>query len=79
MTTLTVRLGTMDDANKRLIEADRRFEAGELVEADHSINFASYDNMHKVLAPSRLAIAKALSGQGALSHLNATRASFQIV
>lgn len=67
MATLTVRIGTMDDANARLIEAARRAEAGEAVEADHSVNFNSYDSMHKVLAPARLAIVKALAGQGALS------------
>jgi len=67
MTTLIVRLGTLDDANDRLIEAARKAEAGELVEAEHSVNFASYDSMHKVLAPPRLDIVKALAGQGALS------------
>lgn len=67
MATLTVRIGTMDDANARLIEAARRAEAGETVEADHSVNFNSYDSIHKVLAPARLAIVKALAGQGALS------------
>jgi predicted transcriptional regulator len=42
-------------------------EAGKSIEAEHSINFASYDSMHKVLAPSRLAIVRAVAGQGALS------------
>ena len=32
-----------------------------------SINFTSYDDMHRVLAPSRLAIVKPLAGQGTLS------------
>jgi predicted transcriptional regulator len=67
MTTLIVRLGTVDDAHNRLIEAARRAEAGETFEAEHSVNFASYDSMHKVLAPSRLAIVKTLAGQGVLS------------
>lgn len=67
MTTLTVRIGNMDDANERLLEAARRAEAGETVEADHSVNFSSYDSMHKALAPARLAIIQALAGQGALS------------
>ena len=67
MTTLIVRLGTMEDVNNRLIEAARRAGAGETFEAEHSVNFASYDSMHRVLAPARLAIVKTLAGQGALS------------
>jgi predicted transcriptional regulator len=67
MSTLTVRLGTMDDVSNRLIEAAHLAEAGKSIEAEHSINFASYDSMHKVLAPSRLAIVRAVAGQGALS------------
>jgi predicted transcriptional regulator len=38
-----------------------------MIEAVPSVNFATYDDMHQVLAPSRLAIVKALAGQGALS------------
>jgi predicted transcriptional regulator len=67
MTTLTVRLSTVVDAKARFVEAGRRALAGEMVEASPSINFATYDDMHRVLAPSRLAIVKALAGQSALS------------
>lgn len=67
MTTLTVRLSTTDEANDRLLEAARKAEAGEIVEEEHSLNFASYDSMHKILAPSRLAIVKVLAGQGPLA------------
>lgn len=67
MTTLTVRLSTIADAKARFIEAGSRALAGETVEAVPSINFTSYEDMHRVLAPSRLAIVKALAGQGALS------------
>lgn len=67
MTTLTVRLSTVADAKARFVEAGRRALAGEMVEAVPSVNFATYEDMHRVLAPSRLAIVKALAGQGALS------------
>jgi len=67
MTTLTVRLSTIADAKTRFVEAGRRALAGETAEAVPSVNFTSYDDMHRVLAPSRLAIVKALAGQGALS------------
>lgn len=67
MTTLTVRLSTVADAKRRLVEAGKRALAGELAEALPSVNFATYDDMHRVLAPSRLAIVKALAGQGSLA------------
>ena len=67
MSTVIVRLSSMADVKARFVEAVRRAEAGEAVGATPSIEFASYDDMHKVLAPSRLAIVKALAGQGALS------------
>jgi predicted transcriptional regulator len=67
MTTLLVRLGTVADARARLLDAVKRDLAGEEVEAVPSVNFATYDDMHRVLAPSRLAIVRVLAGQGALS------------
>lgn len=67
MTTLTVRLSTIADAKARFVEAGRRALAGETAEAVPSVNFTSYDDMHRVLAPSRLAIVKALAGHGPLS------------
>ncbi|PZQ45417.1 MAG: transcriptional regulator [Rhodovulum sulfidophilum] len=67
MSTLTVRLGAMFDSKARFIEAVRLAQAGTAAEAVPTLNFASYDDMHRILAPSRLAIVKALGGQGALS------------
>ena len=67
MNTLTVRLSTMVDTKARFLAAANLALAGRGVEAVPTLNFASYDDMHRVLAPSRLAIVKALAGQGALS------------
>ncbi|CDM60009.1 MULTISPECIES: helix-turn-helix domain-containing protein [Rhizobium] len=67
MTTLTVRLSTVADAKIPFVEAGRRALSGETAKAVPSVNFTSYDDIHRVLAPSRLAIVKALAGQGALS------------
>ncbi len=67
MNTLTVRLSTAADAKARFVAAGKRALAGEAVEAGATLDFGSYDDMHRVLAPSRLAIVKALAGQGALS------------
>ncbi len=67
MNTLTVRLSTAADAKARFVEAGKRALAGEAAAATPTLNFGSYEDMHRVLAPSRLAIVKALAGQGALS------------
>ena len=67
MPTLTVRLSTIAEAKTRFVEAGRRALAGETTEAMPTVNFISYDDMHRVLAPSRLAIVKALAGQGPIS------------
>jgi len=67
MNTVIVRLSSMADIRTRFAAAIRGAEAGGAVAATPSIEFASYDDMHKVLAPSRLAIVKVLAGQGVLS------------
>lgn len=67
MNTLTVSLSTVADGKARFIAAGKRALAGKAVEASPTLNFGSYDDMHRVLAPSRLTIVKALAGQGALS------------
>ena len=67
MTTLTVRLSSVADARARFVEAGKRALSGKAGEVAPSINFVSYDEMHRVLAPPRLDIVKALTGQGSLS------------
>jgi predicted transcriptional regulator len=67
MNTVVVRLSSMADLKARFAEAIRRADSGDTAKATCSIEFATYEEMHRVLAPSRLAIVKALAGQGALS------------
>ncbi|MGV3490367.1 MAG: transcriptional regulator [Devosia sp.] len=67
MSTLHVGLGTMEDMRVGLLAAVAAAEAGQPVEPRFSLNFASYDDMYRVLAPSRLAIVKVLAGQGPLA------------
>ena len=67
MKTLTVRLGGMTEIRSRTAAASKKVLAGQHVDVQPSLNFGSYEDMHRVLAPSRLAIVKALAGQGALS------------
>ncbi|GGA83945.1 transcriptional regulator [Brucella endophytica] len=68
MTTLVVRIATMDDVIARVLEAEQRVLASdETFQAVPSYNFRSYEDMYRTLSPSRLAIIKALAGQGPLS------------
>ncbi|WP_309486584.1 transcriptional regulator [Sinorhizobium sp. 8-89] len=69
MTTLHVRLGGgIDEMRQQFIETAKRIDAGENVpDAESSYYFGSYDDMHRILTPSRLAIVVTLAGQGPLS------------
>ncbi|AEG04829.1 MULTISPECIES: winged helix-turn-helix transcriptional regulator [Sinorhizobium] len=67
MNTLIVRLGGMDDIRNRIAVAAKLASEGKDPEANSTLNFASYEDMHRILAPSRLALVKTLAGQGALS------------
>ena len=66
MTTLTVRLGTIDDIKARFVATGKLALSGKAVEARPCVEFSSYDDLHRILAPLRLAIVKALAGQGLL-------------
>ena len=67
MSTLTVRLSTVSEGKARFVATGKHALAGRAVEASPTLDFGSYDDMHRILAPSRLTIVKALAGQGALS------------
>lgn len=67
MTSLTIRLSTMDDMKTRFAAAGKLALSGKAVEATPSIEFSSYDDLHRILAPLRLSIVKALVGQGPLA------------
>ena len=67
MTTLTVRLSNFDQAEAELLAAAERAQLGPQVDAEPVLGFASYEDMHRVLAPSRLDIVKTLVGTGPLS------------
>jgi predicted transcriptional regulator len=67
MRTLVIRLSSISDAKARFVNAGQKALEGTFVPATPSVNFPSYDDMHKVLAPPRLAIVKAMAGQGPLA------------
>jgi predicted transcriptional regulator len=66
MTMLSIGIGGMADAKARILAADAGLEAAD-TETGAWLYFASYDDMHRVLAPSRLAIVRAMAGQGPLA------------
>lgn len=49
------------------MQASSNADAGEPVEVQPSLNFASYEDMHRILAPSRITIIRAMAGQGPVS------------
>ena len=67
MTALTVRLHNFDTLEAEVLAAAERAEAANPVKAIPTLGFSSYEDMHRVLAPSRLEIVKALVAQGPLS------------
>lgn len=67
MMTLQVRIEPQDEFWSALKERFKAADAGTPIAKGHALSFNSYDDMYRVLAPSRLAIVKALAGQGPLS------------
>ncbi|WP_079212651.1 helix-turn-helix domain-containing protein [Brucella pituitosa] len=67
MTKLTVRLSSIKDLKARFVTAGNLALTEKPVAAVPAVEFSTYEDMHRILAPLRLDIVKALSGQGALS------------
>jgi len=62
MNILHVRISSLEDIKSRFTQSIEREK-----EATPTLNFLNYNDMHKILSPSRLAIVQILSGQGSLS------------
>ena len=67
METLTVKIESMDDVIASAVDAARRAEAGERFEARSILSFASWEAMHRTLAPKRTEIVMAMAGRGSLT------------
>jgi len=67
MTSLHIRIESLNDFGARVAGAMKAAQAGRLRAKPHSISFPTYAAMHETLAPSRLEIIKALAGQGPLA------------
>ena len=67
MTTLTVKIETLDETMSQVAGSIRAVEAGATVDEVATLSFPSWELMHRVLTPKRLEILKAMVGQGAMS------------
>ncbi|NSY72643.1 transcriptional regulator [Agrobacterium tumefaciens] len=67
MTTLTVRLSSFDDLKAEVFAKAERAKAGKVADTKPTLGSASYEDMRRILAPLRLEIVKALTGQGPLA------------
>lgn len=67
MKTLKVRIETLDETLSHVAEAWNAAAGGKQVEAQDQLAFASWELMHRVLAPKRLEIIRAMTGQEPMS------------
>lgn len=67
MTTLKVKIETLEQSLASVSEAVRAAEAGKSKPAQDVLAFPSWEALHRVLAPKRLEIVQVMTGQGPLS------------
>lgn len=67
MTTLKVKIESLEDTLSDVAAAWKNAEAGGPFGRDATLAFGSWETMHRVLAPKRLEIVRAMTGQGLLS------------
>lgn len=67
METLTVKIESMKDVIASAVDAAKRAEAGEAIEARSVLSFDSWEAMHRTLAPKRTEIVMAMAGKGSLT------------
>jgi len=67
MTTLKVKIENLEDTLSDVAAAWKHAEASRSGTASSTLAFGSWETMHRVLAPKRLEIVRAMTGQGALS------------
>ncbi|CAN7217563.1 HVO_A0114 family putative DNA-binding protein [Neorhizobium sp. LjRoot104] len=67
MTMLRVKIETLEQSMRSVSEAVKAVEAGEHRSATSVLSFPSWEMLHRVLAPKRLEIVQAMTGQGPLS------------
>lgn len=66
MTSLVVKIETMDEFKARAVKSMKDAQKGK-AKPYHGISFPTYADMHETLAPPCLEIIRALAGQGPLA------------
>jgi predicted transcriptional regulator len=64
MKTVVIDVRSLDDAFDAV---ERAWEGGKAADSTPRLSFVSYELMHKVLAPHRIGIVRAMAGAGPLS------------
>ena len=67
MNTLNIHIQSVSAHKSALLAALKSADMVKTAPVSPSLNFTCYDDMHRIHAPARLKIVKALAGQGALS------------
>lgn len=67
MTTLRVRIESLEDSMTAVTAAFRSAASGGAAAGDHVMAFPSWEVMHRVLAPKRLEIVRVMTGQEPMS------------
>ncbi|WP_245423218.1 HVO_A0114 family putative DNA-binding protein [Neorhizobium alkalisoli] len=67
MATLKVKIETFEQSMASVVEAVKATEVGIRKAAENVLSFPSWEALHRVLAPKRLEIVQAMTGQGPLS------------
>ncbi|RKE85903.1 transcriptional regulator [Rhizobium sp. AG855] len=66
MTTLKVKIESLDQTMATVADLLKAAKAGDVTGGEFSLSFPSWETMHKVLTPKRLEIVTAMTGQGAM-------------
>src|SRR3546814_5874717 len=67
MTTLTVKIESLEETMSQVAGSIRAVEAGAAADEVATLSFPSWERTHHVLTPKRLEILKAMVGQDAMS------------
>lgn len=69
MKTLTVRIESLRDSAKAVIDA----AVERVPEKSAGLSFSSYEDMHRILAPKRIEIVRAMAGQDVIAYREVAR------
>lgn len=73
MKKLIVKIESMEAVLEGAKAAMKALEAGKAVQAQESLSFPTWEALHRILTPKRLAIIEALAGMGTMSAREVSR------